>query len=334
MSPYDDRMKNYQWPHGMESSVLIYGCMTTGGAWNDSPLDAGTRSRAFAAYDAAIEAGYTFFDHADIYARGKSEEVFGAYLKEHAGLRDSIRIQTKCGIRFAGSGEGTKRIPARFDFSHDHIIASVEASLKRLAVEQIDVLLLHRPDPLVEPDEVARAFSDLHRAGKVRDFGVSNHSAAQMELLSASLERPLVANQMEVSLLHPDLVAAGTAVNQRSPSHVMRDQGTIEYCRRTGITVQAWSPMAKGKLSGRDISSEPEETKDTAALVKQFAREKGVGPEAIVLSWVLRHPAPILPVVGTTNPARIAASAQADASLLTREEWYLLLEVARGMSMP
>jgi predicted oxidoreductase len=272
--------------------------------------------------------------HADIYARGKSESVFGEYLIEHKGLRESITIQTKCGIRFPGSGEGTKRVPTRYDFSYEHIVGSAEESLRRLAIEQIDTLLLHRPDPLVEPDEVARAFADLRKAGKVREFGVSNHSAAQIELLSASLDRPLVANQMEVSLLHPDLVAAGTAVNQRSPSHVLRDEGTIEYCRRTGITVQAWSPLAKGRLSGRDVSSESQETRDAAQLIAQFAREKGVPGEAIVLAWVLRHPAPILPVVGTTNPERIAASAQADATLLTREEWYLLLEVARGMRMP
>jgi predicted oxidoreductase len=143
-----------------------------------------------------------------------------------------------------------------------------------------------------------------------------------------------VTNQLEISLLHPDLLVAGTAVNQRAPEHVLRNEGTLEYCRENGITVQAWSPMAKGLLSGAEISGEPEHVRSAAMLVAELAEEKGVSKEAIVLAWLLEHPAPILPVVGTTNPRRIAAAAEAERAHLTREEWYLLLEESRRLSMP
>jgi predicted oxidoreductase len=214
-----------------------------------------------------------------------------------------------------------------YDFSHDHIVRSVEGSLSRLGVDTLDVLLLHRPDPLVEPGEVARAFDELHQAGKVRSFGVSNHSAMQMELLQSSLGRPLVANQMEVSLDHPDLIVAGTAVNQRDPAHQLRHGDTLEYCRMEGVTIQAWSALAHGKFSGR-------EQNDAAGLVDHLAGVYGTSREAIVLGWILRHPAPILPVVGTTNPDRIRASAAAPEVFLEREHWYALTEAARRMGMP
>lgn len=314
--------------------MLIYGCMQIAGSWEESPVTKEQRAKAFSAIDAALEAGIDFFDHADIYCRGKSEELFGEYLKEHPNLRDDITIQSKCGIQFPEERPGKRRVPVRFNFSYDHITESTERILRRLGIDHLDVLLLHRPDPLVEPEEVAEAFMELHKSGKVRNFGVSNHSAAQIELLEAYVDQPLVTNQLEISLLHPDLLVAGTAVNQRAPEHVLRNEGTMEYCRENGITIQAWSPMAKGLLTGADTTGQPETVLNAGKLVSELAGEKGVSREAIVLAWLLEHPAPILPVVGTTNPKRIAAAAEAERVHLTREEWYLLLEEARGLSMP
>lgn len=328
-------MEQYIWPlSGITSTSLIYGCMEIAGSWDDSPITQEQKKKGFAALDAARSAGINFYDHADIYCRGKSEELFGDWLKAHPGLRDAITLQSKCGIQFPEEVPGKRKLPVRFNFSYDHIMSSVEGILSRLGTEYLDILLLHRPDPLVEPEEVAAAFSELHKSGKVRHFGVSNHSPAQIELLLAYLDQPIITNQLEISLLHPDLVSEGTAVNQREPGYVTRDHGTMEYCRETGITVQAWSPMARGLLSGADTTGRLENVRNAARLVAELAEEKGVSREAIVLAWLLRHPAPILPVLGTTNPERIAAAAEAPEVELSREEWYLLLEEARGMSMP
>ncbi len=315
--------------------------MTIAGSWNRAPATNEERTRAFRALDAAVEQGFTMFDHADIYCRGKSEQLFGEYLREHPALRSQIRIQSKCGIRFPekASDHPPWGLPIRYDFSRQHILESVDGILGRLGIETLDVLLLHRPDPLVEPEEVAAAFDQLQRSGKVREFGVSNHSAAQMELLESVLDMPLVANQVEISLLHPDVFAAGTAVNQHRPEHVMRDKGIVEYCRQRGIQLQAWSPLAKGYLSGRNLREDAEtglreRVTATSNLVRKMAEAHGVSREAIVLGWVLRHPAGVLPVVGTADPSRIARTAEADNVELSREEWYLLLEAARGMTMP
>ena len=335
-------MKTHEWPRGgITSTRIIYGCMQIGGGWNEEPISSDERKRGFAALDAALEQGITMFDHADIYCRGKAETLFGEYLREHPGLRDRIIIQSKCGIRFPEDpGPGAPHgKPVRFDYSYEHITASVDKILDRLGIDTLDVLLLHRPDSLVEPQEVARAFDELHAAGKVRSFGVSNHSAAQMQLLESVIDFPLVANQMEVSLLHPDMFVYGTAINQRRPEHVMRPADSLEYCRQHGVQLQAWSPLATGYLSGRSLpkkrpAEEHERVKKASELVAAIAGDHGVSREAIVLAWVMRHPAPVLPVVGTTNPERIAAACEADGVELSRDEWYLLVEAARGMSMP
>jgi predicted oxidoreductase len=303
-------MNLYQWPlHGHISSRMIYGCMNLGKDPDTAP----------AALDAAVDAGLTAFDHADIYAAGASETVFGRWLADHRELRDDILIQSKCGIR---PGD-----PVMYDFSRNHIVTSVEGILDRLGVEYLDVLLLHRPDPLVEPEEVADAFDYLFRSGKVRSFGVSNHSALQIEYLRGVLDHNLVANQLEISLAHPDIITSGVAVNQRKPEMAMRAGGLIDYCRLNGITIQAWGPLAKGTYSGREENA-------VAPVVAEMAERYGVSREAIVLSWIQRHPAPILPVIGTTNPDRIAACAQADTITLDRVDWFRLLKAAQGVGMP
>ena len=311
-------------------SRIALGCMRLGGSWGDVPVTADDRKRAVAAVAAALENGINFFDHADIYMRGKSEEVFAGALKELGVRRDQVVLQSKCGIRFAGSP--SPESPGRYDFSYEHITASVEGILWRLDTEYLDILLLHRPDPLVEPDEVARAFDELYRAGKVRAFGVSNHTGPQIALLQASLDQTLVVNQVELSPLHSFLIDDGVLADQREAIYA-NASGTLDYCRLHGIRVQAWSPVAHGMLSNPPDDA-PANVRTAATLVTQLAAENETTTDAIVLAWLLRHPAGIQPVIGTTNPLRIADSCLADDVVLSREEWYRLFIAARGGPLP
>jgi len=300
--------------------------MQLGGQWNASALSQADRTRAAAMLDAAVEAGITLFDHADIYTRGKSESVFGEALRQRPGLREKILLQTKCGIRFANDPQPGD--PGRFDFSGDHILRSVEGSLRRLQTDHVDVLLLHRPDPLVEPEEVARAFDALHAAGKVRYFGVSNHTPGQMALLQKFLRQPLVVNQLELNLIHSGMIEDGVLANQTANTY-SGQTGILDYCRLHGILIQAWAPVANGKLIDPPRGAD-ELTRKAAAAVKQMASAKGTTREAIALAWLLRHPAGIQPIVGTTRPERLWAAVKADEVELTREEWYGLWVAARG----
>jgi predicted oxidoreductase len=223
----------------MAVSRIGYGAMYIGGSWDDAPLTDPVREQASRIVRTALDAGINFFDHADIYCMGKSEEAFASVWKNSSNLRQQIYLQSKCGIRFEP--------PHRFDFSYEHIITSVEGSLKRLETDYLDVLLLHRPDPLVEPEEVARAFDELHQSGKVRWFGVSNHTAAQMQLLQNYLNQPIITNQVQFSLIHTQLLDEGIVFNQDNP-RTTRNAGTIEYCRLHGITLQAWGPLGQGRI--------------------------------------------------------------------------------------
>ena len=307
-------------------SRIGYGCMGIGGSWDDAPLTDSVRKAAVQSVQAALDAGINFFDHADIYCNGKSEEAFAELWKDSPQLRQQIYLQTKCGIRFGPPLH-------RFDFSYEHIIRSVEGSLRRLQTDYIDVLLLHRPDPLVEPEEVARAFDELSRSGKVRWFGVSNHTAAQMELLRNFLNQPIVVNQVEFNLVHTHLLDEGIVFNQNNP-RLTRNEGVMEYCRLHHITLQAWGPLAAGRLTGRPRPNDENHVREAAKLIMQMATEKGVSPEAILIAWILRHPARIQPLPGTTNPERIRAAAEAEEVSLTREEWYSLFIAGRGEKLP
>lgn len=307
-------------------SRIGYGTMMIGGSWNDAPLTDSIRESAMKVVHTALDAGINFFDHADIYTKGKSEEVFAELWKDSPGLRQKIYLQSKCGIRFAPPLH-------RFDFSYEHIIASVEGSLKRLQTDYLDVLLLHRPDPLIEPEEVARAFDELKHAGKVRWFGVSNHTAGQIGLLQNYLDQPLVTNQVEFNLIHTHLLDAGIIANQNNP-RLARNHDLIEYCRLKDITLQAWSPLAHGRLSGNSAPDDPENVQTTAKVVAEMALEKGVSREAIVTAWILRHPAGIQPLPGTTNPQRLLAACEANDVELTREDWYRLFLAGRGEALP
>lgn len=322
-------MKTCALADGLTVSRIAYGCMQLSRAWDATPVTADERRHAQRLVETALANGITLFDHADIYARGKSEQVFGDVLRASPGLRGGMVLQSKCGIRFADDPPGA---PGRYDFSHAHIVGSVEGSLSRIGVDHLDVLLLHRPDALVEPEEVARAFDALHAAGKVRHFGVSNHTPGQIDLLRRYVRQPLVANQVEASLLHHHLFDDGVVAN--TTGHVYASvAGTLDYCRLHDIRVQAWSPLAGGRLATTSEFADPV-IRETSRLLRHLAEEKGVTPEAIQLAWLLRHPAGIQPIVGTTDPVRLVACCAADGVTLSRGEWYALFTAARGGRVP
>jgi predicted oxidoreductase len=315
-------------------SRIVYGCMGLGGGWEPGQVTEQSKKEAVTAVRAALDEGIDFFDHANIYGRGKAEEAFSAVWKEFPGLRQKIVLQTKCGIRFAN--DPAQGVPGRYDFSRDHILESVESSLRRLKTDFIDILLLHRPDALVEPEEVAEAFERLHFSGKVRSFGVSNHSTAQIELLRRWVTQPLVVNQLELNLVHNQLFNAGITTDQRVDLRTVQLEGTLDYCRRNDITVQAWSPLAHGAFAKGLAAGKHEDPRIVAAAqaAKAMADRKGVDMDAVLLAWIMRHPARIQPVIGTIRPERIKAACRADAVELTREEWYSLFIAGRGAPVP
>jgi predicted oxidoreductase len=317
----------------LEVSRIAYGCMGLGGSWDQAtPVNEQTKREAVTAIRAALDEGLNFFDHADIYRWGKSEEVFSAIWTEVPHLREQIVVQSKCGIVLAG-GRPESTV-GQFDFSYEHITQSVEGSLKRLQTDYLDVLLLHRPDPLVEPEEVARAFDELHASGKVRHFGVSNHTAAQLRYLKKSLDQPIVANQLEVSLLHTQLIDEGIIFNQDGPERIVRGEGTLEYCRQHNITIQAWAPFKKGAVISGESNPPSKEAQAVAQLIGELAQAKRVSKEAIALAWLLKHPAKMQVIIGTTKPERIKAACEADDVELSRDEWYRLFIAGLGDRMP
>jgi predicted oxidoreductase len=309
---------------------LVYGCMSLGGGADGGPTTRGDMRAAEASVDAALAIGITMFDHADVYGRGKAEEVFGRILRSRPGLRERIIIQSKCGVRLDEGG-----VAVQYDLSREWILRAVDDSLRRLAVEYLDILLLHRPDPLMRHEEVAEAFAILKQAGKVRSFGVSNMSAAQMRSLQRHLPDPLVACQLEMSLGKRDWIERDLLVNDERPSVGFPD-GTLEYCREHGVRLQAWAPLARGSYSGASSEGTTEAHQRTAAIVGAMAESRGTSKEAIVLAWLLRHPADVQAVIGTAVPSRILACADAvrQAELMTRSEWYALLTSARGADPP
>ncbi|MBT2444103.1 aldo/keto reductase [Streptomyces sp. ISL-36] len=302
--------------------------MGLGGAWDTSPYTAADVDAAEAAVEAALDSGITAFDHADIYRHGKSEAVFGEILARSAGLRERITLQTKCGIRLA---EGDR--PGLYDLRGDTVVRKVEESLTRLRTDVLDVLLLHRPDPLADPADLGAALTSLHRQGLVRRFGVSNMNAAQIARLQAHTELPLVANQLEMSLYRRAWLEDAVLVNTPESAANGFPAGTVEHCLAHGISLQAWGSLAQGRYTG--LPKTPQD-RATAALVASLAQAKGTTPETIVLWWLRRHPARVVPVIGTSNPARIRACR--DAALgepdLSHEEWYELWVTARGVALP
>jgi predicted oxidoreductase len=271
------------------------------------------------------------FDHADIYAFGKAETVFGQVLKEKPTLRENIIIQSKMGIRFPDEEAG---IPARYDFSKPYILESVDGILSRLGIDYLDTLLLHRPDALMDVREVGEAFHQLKASGKVRYFGVSNMSAGQIRLLQQHCNEKLVINQLEMSLQKIGWLDTGVHVNQIAARENTFPEGTLEYCQLENIQLQAWGSLAQGLYSGRDLENESDSVKKTASLVHQMAEEKQTTKEAIVLAWLMKHPVAIQPIIGTTDASRIKACAESQNITLSRDEWYTLYVSSRGVSLP
>ncbi|WP_163654623.1 aldo/keto reductase family oxidoreductase [Listeria sp. PSOL-1] len=257
----------------------------------------------------ALEQGINFFDHADIYGAGKSEEIFANVVSQKAHLREKMILQSKCGIR-----------KGLFDFSKKHIIASVDGTLKRLKTDYLDILLLHRPDTLMEPEEVAAAFDELEKAGKVRHFGVSNQNPMQIELLKTAVNQELLINQLQFGLKHTGMIDAGFNVNMTNEAGINRDNGILEYSRIQQMTIQAWSPFQYGYFEGVFLDNEkfPEVNKK----LKQVAEKYHVTNAAIAIAWILHHPAQMQAIVGTMTPERLQKISKASEVTLTREEWY------------
>lgn len=308
---------------------IALGCMGLGGTWSKDPYSSEQVRQAHEVIDAALDAGINFFDHADIYTMGKAEQVFGEVLKARPELRKQMILQSKCGIVFEDD-----KGPKRFDFSKDYILKSVDGILNRLKTEYLDVFLLHRPDPLMEPDEVAEAFSILNASGKVKHFGVSNQNLHQMTMLQRSMDMPLVANQIELHLMRLDFLDDIVLANNAQAKDVTFTSGTVEYCQLNNVQIQAWGSLCQGVLSGKSVFEQPLHIQQTADLVSKLAADYQTSAEAILLAFLMRHPAAIQPIIGTTNPARIKASVQAKNINLSREHWYSLYIAARGFELP
>ncbi|WP_055109062.1 aldo/keto reductase [Paenibacillus ihumii] len=263
----------------------------------------------------ALDAGANFFDHADIYGGGRCEEVFADAVHMNDDVRESMILQSKCGIR-----------QGMFDFSKEHILNSVDGILRRLRTDYLDVLLLHRPDALVEPEEVAEAFDQLESSGKVRHFGVSNQNPMQIELLKKYVKQPLVANQLQLSITNATMISSGINVNMENAAAVNRDGSILDYCRLHDITIQPWSPFQYGFFEGVFLGSE--KFPELNRKIDEIAAKYGVSNTTIAIAWLLRHPAKLQPVTGTMNLERIQDCCRAADIMLTREEWYDIYRAA------
>ncbi|MDP4089101.1 MAG: aldo/keto reductase family oxidoreductase [Bacillota bacterium] len=277
-------------------------------------------SEAARLVNTALEEGINFFDHADIYGGGKSEEVFAEAVNMKPGVREGMIIQTKCGIR-----------QGYFDFSKEHILNSVDGSLKRLKTDYIDVLLLHRPDTLMEPEEVAEAFDILQSSGKVKYFGVSNQNPMQMELLSRYLHQSILINQLQFSIMNTGMIDSGINVNMKIDPSIDRDGSVLEYCRLKDITIQAWSPFQYGFFEGVFLDNPKFPVLNKK--INEIAEAKGVPNTAIAIAWILRHPARIQAIAGTTNSQRLKDICRTSQVELTRQEWYEIYRAA-GNKLP
>ena len=318
--------------HGSATGRIIYGCMGLGGAWEPTPYTEADVAQASEVIDAALAIGVELFDHADIYRFGKAEAVFGEVLAARPELRDRILLQSKCGIRLHENG-----LNNYYDLSYDSIMERVEGILSRLRTDHLDTLLFHRPDPLLNREEAARAVRELLADGRIKALGVSNMSTAQMEHLQDALSTPLVANQLEMSLGTRDWLDSTVTVNHRQGAGNPFPHGTLEHCMSRGIELQAYGSLANGRYTG-GVPAEnlSEADRATADLVQELAAEFGVAPESVLLGWLMKHPARISPVIGTTNPGRIAAcgDAIAVAERMDRLQWYRLWITARGEFIP
>jgi predicted oxidoreductase len=296
----------------LEVPVIAVGCMR---------IDALADGEAERFVKGAVDIGATFFDHADVYGGGRCEEIFADAIGMTPAVREQITLQSKVGIRPG----------IAFDFSKEHILTSVDGILSRLRTEYLDVLLLHRPDALVEPEEVAEAFDELESSGKVRHFGVSNQKPMQIDLLRRWVRQPLVANQLQLSITNATMITSGVQVNMLGDASVDRDGSVLDYCRLNDITIQPWSPFQYGFFEGVFLGSDkfPELNK----AIDEVAARYDVSATTMAIAWLLRHPAKMQPVTGTTNLDRLTQCAAAGDVHITREEWYQIY-LAAGNILP
>lgn len=269
----------------------------------------------------AMDLGANFFDHADIYGNGTCEEVFSQAVQMDSSVREKMIIQSKCGIRPDVS----------FDFSKEHILSSVDGSLKRLKTDYLDVLLLHRPDALVEPEEVAEAFDELENAGKVRHFGVSNQNPRQIMLLQKYVKQPILANQLQLSITNATMISQGQHVNMLDDLAINRDGSVLDFCRLNDITIQPWSPFQYGWFEGTFLDND--KFPELNAVINKIAGKYQVSNTTIAMAWLLRHPASMQPVTGTMNLGRLKDCVKAADIKISREEWYEIF-MASGNNLP
>ncbi|MFQ6322713.1 aldo/keto reductase [Lactococcus garvieae] len=295
----------------MQASQIILGCMRI--------IEPG--KHPVKVIETAYENGINFFDHADIYGAGQCETVFAEALAQTSIRREDIYLQSKCAIRPG----------IAFDFSKEHIIQSVEGSLKRLQTDYLDTMLLHRPDTLMEPEEVAEAFYELEKSGKVRYFGVSNQNPMQVELLKTAVKQPLLFNQLQFGLKHTEMVDAGLNVNIPNQASHMQDGSVLEYSRINKMTIQAWSPFQHGYFDGPFVGNDkfPELNKK----LEEYAEKYNLTPSGIAIAWINRHPARMQTIIGTMTEQRIEEVTNASDLVLSRDEWYDLY-MAAGNILP
>lgn len=292
---------------GMQVPSIAVGCMRI------NELD---MPQAEKLVKGALEMGANFFDHADIYGKGECERIFAKAIGMTPSVREQVMIQSKCSIKPG----------IMFDFSREHILFSVDEILKRLDTEYLDVLLLHRPDALMEPEEVAEAFDELEKSGKVRHFGVSNQKPMQISLLQKYVKQPVVANQLQLSITNCNMISNGINVNMENASAVDRDGSILDFCRLNDITIQPWSPFQYGFFEGVFLGSD--KFPKLNQKLDEIAETYGVTPTTIAIAWILRHPAHMQPIAGTTNLSRLKEICAAVDIMLSREEWYAIYRAA------
>ena len=300
-------MKYLNLDGNLNASAVIMGCMR---------LKQLTLKEAEALIQTALELGINYFDHADIYGGGSCESIFSEAIGRRPSIREKIILQGKCGIYKGG-----------YDFSKEHILDAVDGILDRLKTEYLDVLLLHRPDTLMEPEEVAEAFSHLSKSGKVRRFGVSNFNAGQIAFLQNALPQKLLFNQLQFGLAHTPLIDSGMCVNMKIEQNVSRTEGTLEYCRLNGITIQAWSPLRQN-FANTPFIDDMEHYSELNLVLRELSELYGISPSALAVAWILRHPANMQVILGTTKPERLRDEVRGTEVVLSREQWYRLYKAA------
>lgn len=295
----------------LEVPVIAVGCMR---------INALDKNEAEHFVQTALEEGANFFDNADIYGGGTCEEIFADAIHMNDDIREKIILQSKCGIR-----------KGMFDFSKEYILESVDGILKRLKTDYLDILHLHRPDALVEPEEVAEAFDILESSGKVRHFGVSNQNPMQIQLLKKSVKQPIIANQLQLSITNATMISSGINVNMGNDSAVSRDGSVLDYCRLNDITIQPWSPFQYGFFEGVFLGND--KFPELNQKIDEIAAKYEVSNTTIAIAWLLRHPARMQPVTGTMNTGRLKDCCKASDVYLTRQEWYEIY-LAAGNVLP